>query len=117
MVCALSRAIEQDIDIAAEALKVAECFRIHTFIATSALHVETKLRRSFEDVIKMAINAVKHAVDAILTMQSSQKMQVAQMLITFVASNLLLKLVRLQSIFQILWVTVCQSNMAILLPT
>lgn len=45
-VCALSRAIEQDIDIAAEALKVAECFRIHTFIATSALHVETKLRRS-----------------------------------------------------------------------
>ncbi|WP_032092311.1 MULTISPECIES: 2-isopropylmalate synthase [Pasteurellaceae] len=60
-VCALSRAIEKDIDAAAEALKVAEAFRIHTFIATSALHVEAKLRRTFDDVVEMAINAVKRA--------------------------------------------------------
>lgn len=60
-VCALSRAMDKDIDVAAEALKVAEAFRIHTFIATSALHVEAKLKRSFEDVVAMAIHAVKRA--------------------------------------------------------
>ena len=60
-VCALSRAVNKDIDVAAEALKVAEAFRIHTFIATSALHVEAKLKRSFEDVVEMAVHAVKRA--------------------------------------------------------
>lgn len=60
-VCALSRAVDKDIDVAAEALKAAEAFRIHTFIATSALHVEAKLRRSFDDVVEMAVNAVKRA--------------------------------------------------------
>ncbi|MCW9709500.1 2-isopropylmalate synthase [Avibacterium sp. 21-586] len=60
-VCALSRAVDKDIDVAAEALKVAEAFRIHTFIATSTLHVEAKLRRTFDDVVEMAINAVKRA--------------------------------------------------------
>ncbi|MFZ7284022.1 2-isopropylmalate synthase [Avibacterium avium] len=60
-VCALSRAVDKDIDVAAEALKVTEAFRIHTFIATSALHVEAKLRRTFDDVVEMAINAVKRA--------------------------------------------------------
>ncbi|MFZ7159014.1 2-isopropylmalate synthase [Avibacterium gallinarum] len=60
-VCALSRAVDKDIDVAAEALKVAKTFRIHTFIATSALHVEAKLRRTFDDVVEMAINAVKRA--------------------------------------------------------
>ncbi|WP_456069769.1 2-isopropylmalate synthase [Haemophilus paraphrohaemolyticus] len=60
-VCALSRAVDKDIDVAAEALKVAEAFRIHTFIATSALHMEAKLKRSFEDVVEMAVHAVKRA--------------------------------------------------------
>ena len=53
--------MDKDIDVAAEALKVAEAFRIHTFIATSALHVEAKLKRSFDDVVEMAIHAVKRA--------------------------------------------------------
>ena len=43
-VCALSRAVAKDIDAAYEALRVAKAFRIHTFIATSALHVEAKLK-------------------------------------------------------------------------
>lgn len=60
-VCALSRAVIRDIDAAYEALKVAEAFRIHTFIASSALHVEAKLKRSFDDVVEMAVAAVKHA--------------------------------------------------------
>ena len=60
-VCALSRAVDKDIDVASEALKVAKAFRIHTFIATSALHVEAKLKRSFEDVVEKAVHAVKRA--------------------------------------------------------
>ena len=60
-VCALSRAVDKDIDVAAEALKVAEAFRIHTFIATFALHVESKLRKTFDDVLDMAVHAVKRA--------------------------------------------------------
>ncbi|GLS84912.1 2-isopropylmalate synthase [Paraferrimonas haliotis] len=60
-VCALSRAVAKDIDAAAQALKVADQFRIHTFISTSTIHVENKLKRSFDDVLEMAVNAVKHA--------------------------------------------------------
>ncbi|TON98190.1 2-isopropylmalate synthase, partial [Vibrio parahaemolyticus] len=60
-VCALSRAVAKDIDAAAEALKVADQFRIHTFLATSTIHVQDKLRRSYDDVLEMAVNAVKHA--------------------------------------------------------
>ncbi|WP_354623024.1 2-isopropylmalate synthase [Psychromonas sp. MME2] len=60
-VCALSRALTKDIDAAAQALSVAEAFRIHTFISTSTIHVESKLKRSFDDVLEMAVNAVKYA--------------------------------------------------------
>jgi len=60
-VCALSRALPQDIDAAAEALKVADAFRIHTFISTSTIHVQSKLRRGFDDVLEMGVAAVKHA--------------------------------------------------------
>lgn len=60
-ICALSRAVAKDIDAAAEALKVADQFRIHTFISTSTIHVQDKLRRSYDDVIEMGVNAVKHA--------------------------------------------------------
>ena len=61
-ICAgLSRAVKADIDACAQALKVAERFRIHTFISTSTIHVESKLKRSFDDVLEMAVGAVKHA--------------------------------------------------------
>lgn len=60
-VCALSRALPGDIEAAGEALKIADAFRIHTFISTSSIHVQSKLRRSFEDVLEMGVNAVKHA--------------------------------------------------------
>ncbi|MGI2259637.1 2-isopropylmalate synthase [Shewanella sp. GXUN23E] len=60
-VCALSRALEKDIDAAAQALSVAEQFRIHTFISTSDIHVQSKLKRSFDDVLEMAVGAVKYA--------------------------------------------------------
>lgn len=60
-ICALSRAVAKDIDVAAESLKVAEAFRIHTFISTSTVHVQDKLRRSYDDVIDMGVAAVKRA--------------------------------------------------------
>ncbi|MBY5982183.1 2-isopropylmalate synthase [Ferrimonas balearica] len=60
-VCALSRAVQGDIDAAAEAMKVADQFRIHTFISTSSIHVESKLKRNFDQVLEMATGAVRYA--------------------------------------------------------
>ena len=60
-ICALSRAVDKDIDAAAEALKVAEAFRIHTFLSTSTIHVKDKLRRSYDEVVEMGVHAVKRA--------------------------------------------------------
>lgn len=60
-VCALARCVDKDIDVAAEALRIAEAFRIHVFLATSTLHIESKLKRSFEDVMEMAVRSVKRA--------------------------------------------------------
>ena len=62
-VAGLSRAIKGDIDAVNEALKdaVAGSFRIHTFIATSDIHVESKLRMGFDKVLEMTHDAVKHA--------------------------------------------------------
>lgn len=60
-ICALSRAIDRDIDVAAEALKSAEAFRIHTFLSTSTIHVKDKLRCTYDDVIKMGIRAIQRA--------------------------------------------------------
>lgn len=60
-VCGLARALERDIDRAGEALRSASSSRIHTFIATSAIHMEKKLRMSPEQVIEQAVKAVQWA--------------------------------------------------------
>ncbi len=60
-ICSLSRANDRDIARAAEALKGAERARIHTFIATSALHMEKKLRMTPEQVLEQAIQSVRFA--------------------------------------------------------
>lgn len=60
-VCSLSRAGAQDIDRAAEALLPARRGRIHTFIATSPIHMQYKLRMQPDDVVERAVAAVKHA--------------------------------------------------------
>lgn len=60
-ICSLARAVDNDIDRAAEALKAAERARIHTFIATSPIHMEYKLRMSPDQVVDRAIYAVKRA--------------------------------------------------------
>ncbi len=60
-VCGLSRAIDRDIDRAAEALAPAPRRRIHTFIATSPIHMREKLRMTPEQVLEQAVKAVRHA--------------------------------------------------------
>lgn len=60
-VCGLSRALARDISRAGEALKKANSSRIHTFIATSPIHMEMKLRMQPDEVLKQAVDAVKLA--------------------------------------------------------
>src|SRR3984885_2175583 len=60
-ICSLARANDKDIQRAADALKPADHFRIHTFIATSALHMEKKLRMSADQVYEQARLAVRFA--------------------------------------------------------
>lgn len=61
VIAALARAVDIDIDRAAEALRSAERPRIHTFIMTSDTQIEHQLRKTREDVLKMAVHAVKRA--------------------------------------------------------
>ncbi|RKZ86912.1 MAG: 2-isopropylmalate synthase [Gammaproteobacteria bacterium] len=60
-VCGLARALDNDIDRAGEALKGANASRIHTFIATSPIHMKMKLRMEPDQVIENAVKAVKRA--------------------------------------------------------
>jgi 2-isopropylmalate synthase len=60
-ICALARTNSEDIDRAAEAIKPANSGRIHTFIATSPIHMERKLRMQPEQVLEQAVHAVKWA--------------------------------------------------------
>ncbi len=60
-VCGLTRAVKNDIDVAAEALKYAKRPRIHTGIGTSESHIVHKLNTTREDVIARAKYAVSHA--------------------------------------------------------
>jgi 2-isopropylmalate synthase len=60
-IAALARAVEKDIKSAYDALKSAKKKRIHTFIATSPIHMEYKLRKKPDEVLKMAVEAVKYA--------------------------------------------------------
>ena len=60
-ICGLARALDKDIDRAGEALKPAASGRIHTFIATSPIHMQHKLRMMPEQVLAQAVHAVKRA--------------------------------------------------------
>lgn len=60
-ICALARALDKDIDRAGEAIESAVSGRIHTFIATSPIHMQTKLLMTPEQVLKQAVRSVKRA--------------------------------------------------------
>ena len=62
-VCSLARASENDVRRAGEAIKPARSGRIHTFIATSPIHMQHKLRMSQDQVLERAVQAVKWALE------------------------------------------------------
>ncbi len=61
VICALTRAVKKDIEVAAEALQYAERKRIHTGIGTSPWHIQYKIRTTPEEIIKRAADAVRYA--------------------------------------------------------
>ncbi len=60
-ICALTRAVEKDIEVAAEALKYAKKKRIHTGIGTSDYHIKYKFNSNRDEIVERAIAAVKYA--------------------------------------------------------
>ena len=60
-ICALTRAVEKDIDVAVEALRFAKHKRIHTGIGTSDPHIKYKFNATREEIIERAVAAVKYA--------------------------------------------------------
>lgn len=60
-ICALTRAVEKDIDVAADSLKFAKHKRIHTGIGTSDSHIKYKFNSNREEIIERAVAAVKYA--------------------------------------------------------
>ncbi|WP_312335392.1 2-isopropylmalate synthase [Sphingobacterium sp.] len=61
IICALTRANQNDIDVAAEALKYAKRPRIHTGIGSSDMHIKYKFNSTREEILERAVAAVKHA--------------------------------------------------------
>jgi 2-isopropylmalate synthase len=61
VICGLSRANPKDIERAWDAVKGAKLPRVHTFIATSPIHMEAKLNKTPDEVLEIAVNAVKFA--------------------------------------------------------
>ena len=60
-ICALTRAVKKDIEVAAEALKFAKRGRIHTGIGTSWYHIHEKLNSTPDEIVGRAVEAVKYA--------------------------------------------------------
>jgi len=61
IICALSRAVEKDIEVAADSLKFAKRSRIHTGIGVSTYHIQHKLRSTPEMILERAVKAVRYA--------------------------------------------------------
>jgi 2-isopropylmalate synthase len=61
VICALTRAVKKDIEVAAESLQYAKRKRIHTGIGTSPFHIKYKIKTTPEEIIKRAADAVKYA--------------------------------------------------------
>src|SRR5574344_2778158 len=61
VICALTRAVQKDIDVAVDALKYAKNKRIHTGIGTSDSHIKYKFNSTREEILERAVRAVKYA--------------------------------------------------------
>jgi 2-isopropylmalate synthase len=62
IIAGLARAMDKDIDRAGEALAKAARRRIHVFCATSSIHRQYKLKRAKDEIVKMSVEAIKHAL-------------------------------------------------------
>jgi 2-isopropylmalate synthase len=71
VIAALARALEKDIDCAADAVKDAAHPRIHTFVATSPIHMQYKLRKTPEEVLAMAVSGVRYARNKVAEVEFS----------------------------------------------
>ena len=60
-ICGLARSVKKDIDAAYEAVKGAQQARLHVFLATSKIHLEHKLKKTKEEILQMAVEAVTYA--------------------------------------------------------
>ncbi|WP_343182368.1 2-isopropylmalate synthase [Buchnera aphidicola] len=60
-ICSLARCLDKDIDVAADAMSVLNNFRIHVFLGTSNLHMYSKLKKNFDEIVDMAIRGIKRA--------------------------------------------------------
>lgn len=60
-ICALTRGVQKDIDVAAQALQYAKNKRIHTGIGTSDFHIKHKFNSTQDEILERAVAAVKHA--------------------------------------------------------
>ncbi|MBU0549247.1 MAG: 2-isopropylmalate synthase, partial [Candidatus Omnitrophica bacterium] len=61
VICGLARAIKKDIDAAHQAVKLAGKPRIHVFLATSKIHMRYKLKKAEDEILRLAVEAVKYA--------------------------------------------------------
>lgn len=61
VICALARCVRADIDAAAMAVKPAKRARIHLFLATSKIHMQYKLKKAEDEILRLAVEAVQYA--------------------------------------------------------
>ena len=61
VICGLARAVKKDIDAVYQAVKVNRKPRIHVFLATSKIHMKYKLKKAEEEILRLAVQAVKYA--------------------------------------------------------
>jgi len=61
VICALARAVGKDIEAAHQALKCAKHPRIHIFLATSKIHMQYKLKKAEDEILRLAVESVKYA--------------------------------------------------------
>jgi 2-isopropylmalate synthase len=61
VICGLARAIDKDIDAAYQAIKISKNPRIHVFLATSKIHMQFKLKKAEDEILRLAVESVRYA--------------------------------------------------------
>jgi len=61
VICGLARAVKKDIDVAYQAIRYSKRPRIHVFLATSKIHMKYKLKKAEDEILRLAVQAVKYA--------------------------------------------------------